>query len=112
MERLWIHRQEEVLGEPLFAVLALEFGGGSCRCGFELVCHVPGEVGLGCLGEVCGVCLVKVLLHDGLPLVSGVWELGLVLNQLWKSSMRPSCETDRMALAMSCASVSSRYWPS
>ena len=64
--------------EPLFAVLALEFGGGSCRCGFELVCHVLGEVGLGGLGKVCGVCLVKVFLHDGLPLVSGVWEFVLV----------------------------------
>ena len=68
-----------MFGEPLFAVLALEFGGGSGRGGFELVCHILGEVGLGGLGEVRGVCLVKVLVHDVLPLVSRVWELGLVL---------------------------------
>ena len=68
-----------MFGEPLFAVLALEFGCGSCRCGFELVRHELGEVGLGGLGEVGGGCLVKVLLHDGLPLVSGAWKLGTVL---------------------------------
>ncbi len=62
-----------------------------------------------------GGCLVEVRLHDEVPLITGLWKLGFVLFEpvveVLKPSMRPSWETARMALAMSWASVSSRYWP-
>ena len=62
MKELWVHRHQEVLGKPLFAVLALQLLGGVGVGHIVEIEHVLGKVCAGCRTQMVGGVLVKVTL--------------------------------------------------
>ena len=95
LEWLWMHGKEIVLGEFGLAVLALVFGRLAGFGGIEHVGKVFGEIGLAI--SHCSSGLGN----------SGRW----TWYQFLKSWISPSCETARMALAVSWDVLSSENWP-
>ena len=78
MEELWVHGHQEMFGEPLLAVLALQF-----LCGIGIghivkVEHVLGEVRAGGHTQMVVGVRIEILLQDVVEGLCGCWWMRVV----------------------------------